>query len=177
MTTYAAFLRAINLGPTRKVPMAELRKLLEEQGYGNVRTLLQSGNVLLDADEQEAKLRTTLESLLQERFGFEIPTMVRTTDELQKTLEANPLREIASDPKRHLVTFLEKRPTSQQQRALESADIGDERLAITGRELHTWHPDGVRQSKITRLAERHLDQQGTARNWATLTKLLTLADS
>jgi len=103
----AILLRGINIGPNNRIPMAELRSLLTEDGFGDVATYLQSGNVVLShAGPPEAAARRC-EGLIAERFGLQIRSVVRTHHELEAVVSANPLPEAAADPKRYQVTFLE----------------------------------------------------------------------
>ena len=171
-------LRGINLGPSKRVPMAELRELLTGAGFADVQTYVQSGNVVLSSDASEAELDARAEQLIAERFGFEVPVVSRTRDELAAVVERNPLADVADDPKRYQVSFLSGELEGAQLGELAAAAAGGERLVAVGRELYAWHPDGVGRSKLAaRLAGTGLIAKATARNWATVTKLLGMADA
>jgi uncharacterized protein (DUF1697 family) len=177
MATQIALLRGINLGPNRRIAMGELRKLLTDLGYGNVRTLLQSGNIVLDTRLGPEKLARTLERQIAEGTGVDPAVIVRSRDELAAVIERNPLREVADDPKRHTVYFLSGEPDAAAVRALEAEDVAPEAVAAAGREIYTWHPDGIQRSPLVKLvAKAPLGVTSTARNWNTVTKLLELAD-
>ena len=99
-------LRGINLGPNRRVPMAELRALLTDAGYEDVRTYVQSGNIVLRSSQPVARLERDVAGLLHDRFGFEVPVVGRTAAQLAKVVARNPLGDVADDPKRYQVSFL-----------------------------------------------------------------------
>jgi uncharacterized protein (DUF1697 family) len=176
MARYVALLRGINLGPARRVPMGELRELLDERGYADVRTLLQSGNVAVTTRKGPDAVRKDLEQAIAERFGVETDVVLRTREELEDLLQANPLGDVATDPKRLQVHFLSGEPPAVAARELEEADIAPERIAVRGREIHVWHANGIQRSPASKLIGRaDLGAVATARNWSTVTKLLEIA--
>jgi len=169
-----ALLRGINLGPARRVPMAELRKLLTDAGYGAVRTHLQSGNVLLQSEASGAALQVQLEEQLAVRFGFQIPVIVRSREELGKVIERDPFGARVTDPRRYQVTFLARKGSAELEVRLRAVAKGGEEVAVIGREIYAWHPDGIARSDLAKLvADRRTG--GTARNWNTITALWQLA--
>ena len=171
-------LRGINLGPNKRVSMAELRELLAGAGFGDVQTYVQSGNVVLSSDASGAELESRTERLIAERFGFEVPVLARTRDELAAVLERNPLADIADDPKRYQVSFLSAELDGALLGELEDLAAGGERVVAAGRELYAWHPDGVGRSKLAaKLAGTGLGVKATARNWTTVATLLAMADA
>jgi uncharacterized protein (DUF1697 family) len=177
MPRQIALLRGINLGPNRRVSMPELREVLTEAGYADVQTLLQSGNVVLTSTAKPAKLTRDLEALIEERLGVAAPVIVRSRDELAAVVEHDPLGDVADDPKRHVVYFLDGEPAKDVVRQLEAEDVAPEAVAFAGREIHTWHPDGIQRSPLVKLlTDKRLGVTYTARNWNTVTKLLALAD-
>ena len=170
-------LRGVNLDPTNRVWMPELRKRLKADGFGEVATYLQSGNVVLSSDLSPERLRASCAALVHELVGREIAVVTRTRDELAQVVERNPLGDVATDPKRYQVSFLSEKLDPAEVRALEQVAAGGERLVASGRELYAWHPVGVARSKLwARLAAADLGVSATARNWTTVTKLLELAD-
>src|SRR4051812_1358284 len=110
MGRHIALLRGINLGKHRRVSMPELRELLEKAGYDEVRTYVQSGNVVLGSDAAADKLRRDLERQIAEGLGVEVQVVVRTRDEMADIVKRNPLADVAEDPKRYQVTFLDGEP-------------------------------------------------------------------
>jgi uncharacterized protein (DUF1697 family) len=173
-----ALLRGINVGPHKRVAMGELRELLSGLGYGDVRTLLQSGNVVLSSRVQGERLERALQEQIAEGLGVNTPVLTRTREELADVVGRNPLAAIVTDPKRHQVHFLSGEPAADVVRELTAMDVAPEQLAISGREIYVWHPEGIQNSPVAKLlSERRLGVSPTARNWNTVTKLLELADS
>ena len=175
---HVLMLRGINLGPTRRVPMAELRALFGEAGYEDVRTYVQSGNIVLGSDATPAELEREAAALISERFGFDVPVVARTRRELAAVVKRNPLGDVANNPKRYQVSFLSAKPAADVVKALQAAAVGDERVVAHGREIYAWHPDGVARSKLwNALAGKGLGPGvvATARNWTTVKMLLEMA--
>lgn len=177
MARHITLLRAINLGATRKVPMAELRSLLQELGFEHVRTHLQSGNAIFDGTGEPADVERLLEQRLAERFGFAVPVMVRTRDELAAIVEADPLGDVATDPKRLQVVFLAGPLDHDRLADLDPDDFTPETFRLGEREIYVWSPEGIRNSPVLKaLSDKRLGVAATARNWRTVTKLLEFAD-
>jgi uncharacterized protein (DUF1697 family) len=176
---YVAFLRGINLGGKRRVPMAELRAVLADAGYENVLTHLQSGNVALTSGANAGELERALSEQLERAFGFRIGVVVRSRDELANVIAADPFGEEAQDPARYQVSFLSEKPDRQGVKELEAAQAAPEQVFVRGREVYGWHPGGVGRSELAKqITAKGLGvKEATARNWRTITKLLELADS
>ena len=156
--------------------MPALREALEEAGYEDVVTYVQSGNVVVSSKKSAKRVQSEIGHLLADRFGLDVAVLVRTRAELAKVVERNPFGKLATNPKLHQVTFLESAPSAEVLSKLEAAAAGKERVVHVGRELYAWHPDGVARSKLAALmAGRGLGVIATARNWTTVTKLLELA--
>ncbi|MGZ4167688.1 MAG: DUF1697 domain-containing protein, partial [Solirubrobacteraceae bacterium] len=117
-------LRGINLGPNRRVPMAELRALLGDAGYEDVRTYVQSGNVVLGSRVKPAELEREVGALISERFGFEVPVVVRTRRQLAAVVDLDPLGDVADNPKRYQVSFLSAKPAAAVVETLQAAAVG-----------------------------------------------------
>jgi uncharacterized protein (DUF1697 family) len=175
MTRYALLLRGINVGRAHRVPMADLRALLTGAGYGEVRTLLQSGNVVLDAQLPPEELAREVEHALAGRFGFPVPTVVRTREELLAAVARDPLGSVATDPTRYVVSFSAADVPAEVVERLRAADPGEDRFAVEGHELYLWCPNGQLQSPLAAVLARHKGGPvGTARNWNTVLKLAEL---
>lgn len=176
MSRQIALLRGINLGSARRVAMARLREVLTEAGHGDVRTLLQSGNVVLTSRLRPDRLERELERQIAAEFGFDVSVLVRTRDELADVIERDPLGHVADDPRRYMVNFLSGEPGPEVAEALAAVE-GPDQLVISGREIYSWHPNGLARSDLAKtLADRRLGVTATARNWSTVSKLLALAD-
>jgi uncharacterized protein (DUF1697 family) len=170
-------LRGVNVGSHNRIAMPALRELLTEAGFGDVRTYVQSGNVVLSSDLKPEKLARECGRLVADEFGLEVGVVVRTRDELAEVVARNPLGDVAVDPKRYQVSFLSAELDKEKVRELTALAVEPERFVAVGRELYAWHPAGVARSRLwARLAGRDLGITATARNWTTVTKLLAIAD-
>jgi uncharacterized protein (DUF1697 family) len=175
---HVVLLRGINLGSRNRVAMPALREALEGAGFKNVRTHLQSGNVLVESRVQTETVRRKVEEVLAESFGLEISVVVRRSAELAAVVRRNPLAEVANDPKRYQVTFLSDKLHARVARELEEAAAGEERVVAYGREVYAWHPKTIARSKLwSKLAGKSLGVTATSRNWATVEALAELADA
>jgi uncharacterized protein (DUF1697 family) len=171
-----ALLRGINLGQARRVAMGDLRELLESHGYEDVRTHLQSGNVVLSSPVSGARLERALERQLADGLGIEVEVVVRSRKQLADIVARDPLGKVAKNPSRYLVSFLRSKPPAKVVRELAAADVAPEQVVIQGREVYAWHPAGVQKSKLNKLLAQRLGITATARNWNTVTRLLALTD-
>ena len=156
--------------------MPELRVLLTDAGFEDVRTYVASGNVVLRSSLSADKLRAKSEKLIAERFGFDVEVIVRTADELAEIVRLNPLADVVDNPKRYQVSFCDGEPDAAGVETAAAAAAPSEKLVSIGRELYAWHPEGVGRSKMwTKLAGSGLGVCATARNWTTVTTLLEMA--
>ncbi len=177
MARQIVLLRGVNLGARNRIAMRDLRELLSGAGFEDVRTYLQSGNVVLGSDAPPEQVARESERQIAGRFGLEIQIVVRTREELAAVVARNPLGAVAVNPKRYQVSFLAAEPAPDALRKLQAAAVAPERLVADGRELYAWHPDGIARSRLsTLLAGRGLGAAATARNWSTVTALLALAE-
>ena len=168
MARLVALLRGINLGAKRRVPMADLRELMAELGYTDVRTVLQSGNIVFTGAEKDAK--RTLERGLKDRFGFDIDVVLRSQDELQAIVDHDPFKDEADDLKRYFVVFLHGTPKID---GLVDTDWSPDRLQARGNELYAWCPGGMQGSRLMKaLGKPGLAETATFRNMSTVKKLL-----
>lgn len=173
---HVLMLRGINVGGRHKVPMADLRALLTDAGYGDVRTYVQSGNVVLSSALDPGALQDAAAALIEERFGFPVPVVVRSAEQLAAVVARDPLGEVADNPKLHQVTFLSDAPAPAAAQRLERLAAEGEAIAFQEREIHTWHPDGIARSKLaTALGAPWLGVTATSRNWTTVGRLLEMA--
>ena len=160
MATFIALIRGINVGGNKKLSMADLKSACESLGYTDVRTLLNSGNVIFDAKRCKA-----LE--IEKALPIDVRVILRTPAELKKAIERNPLK---GEPNRLMIMFLEREPDGE----LEWP--GPEKTHLDGTHLYLYYPNGAGTSKLTNaVIERKLGVAGTARNLNTINKLLTLS--
>jgi uncharacterized protein (DUF1697 family) len=177
MGRYAILLRGINLGKVNRVGMADLREVLTDEGYGNVATLLQSGNVVLDADQPADELGRGIAQAIAKRFGRTVDVIVRSRDELSRVVARNPLGDVATDGSKYVVAFLAEPPRTPVDDVLDGVDIGGDRYVVAGTELYIWCPNGLRDSPLmTALGKAKGGPSTTVRNWNTVEKLLAMMD-
>jgi uncharacterized protein (DUF1697 family) len=176
MTTYIGLLRGINVGGNKMVAMAELREMITALGFSDVKTLLQSGNVVFRGPAKApGKLEVQLEAALEKRFGMKVDFHVRTADEWKAIVKANPFAAQALKDPGHLLVSCYKLPLDKDNvKALQAAITGPEIVKADDRQLYMVFPDGIGNSKATVLVDRKLAAKGTARNWNTVQKLLAL---
>jgi uncharacterized protein (DUF1697 family) len=174
---HAVLLRGINLGPHNRVSMPQLRAALQEAGFADVQTYLQSGNVVLSSGESTKRVVATCERVISDRLGLGVAVVARSRAELAAVVERDPIPGAAADPKRYQVSFLSAGLGVDVVRKLEEAAAPDEQLVVERREVYAWHPAGVARSRLWAvLAGKGLGVVATSRNWTTVTKLLELAD-
>lgn len=156
--------------------MAELRAMLTDAGYGDVATYLQSGNIVLDSARRPGELEPEVAELIGGQFGFDVPVCARSASQLAKVVAHDPIPGAAGDPKRYQVTFLSDRAPASAVRRLQEVAADRERVAANGRELYTFHPDGIARSKLAKsLTAKELGIAATARNWTTVRTLAEMA--
>ncbi len=171
-----ALLRGINLGARNRVPMPALRELLTRLGYGDVQTLVQSGNVVLSSTSDPARLASDLQREIAAAFGVDTPVIVRTGAQLAEVVAENPLPEAVEHPKLFQVSFCAAEIPGAVARTLEEAVLAPEQVAVRGSEIYAYHADGIQSSPLAKLlTDKKLGVTATARNWNTVTKLLELA--
>jgi uncharacterized protein (DUF1697 family) len=155
--------------------MAELRELLTGAGYEDVATYVQSGNIALTAAAKPAQLERELGALIEQRFGFAVPVVVRSRRQLQAVVDHDPISGAAQSPKRYQVTFLATKPPAAAVARLRELARESERIEFAGREIYTFHPDGVAGSKLSvAIVGKDLGAGATSRNWTTVTRLLEM---
>ncbi|MGW4565913.1 DUF1697 domain-containing protein [Streptomyces sp. NPDC004561] len=178
MTTYAALLRGINVGGSRKLPMADLRTLLTDLGHTGVRTHLQSGQAVFTADHgDEASLAAELSLAIEERFGFPVDVIVRDHAYLAAVAAACPFPAAELEARQLHVTYFSA-PVPPDRYAEIDADAHlPEEFRLGDRCLYLYAPDGVGRSKLAEaLSRRRLNKDliATSRNWNTVLKLAEL---
>jgi len=178
MARFLALLRAVNVGG-RKVPMADLRALASEIGLSNPTTFIASGNLLFDAEASEGVLEAKIESALQARFGFAVPTIVRSASEWRGYAAANPFPECSAQSPNLVLMGLSKAPLNDgaANTLQERATLG-ERVAAAGGALWFHYAAGVGDSKLTpNLIDRAAGSPVTGRNWRSVLELGELLES
>lgn len=174
--TYLALLRAINLGPKNRIGMHDLVKLFAEAGCKNVRTYIQSGNVIFEATpELSAQLPDLIGREIETRFGHSIPVILRTIREMREVVGHNPfLRAGAAEDILH-VLFLADRPKPAAVSGLDPDCSPPNQFVVRGKEVYLLFPQGFARNKLSgAYFDSRLGTTGTVRNWRTVGKLLAL---
>jgi uncharacterized protein (DUF1697 family) len=173
--TVVALLRGINVGRAKRVSMADLREVVTSLGHTDVRTVLQSGNVVFTAGRAlDGDTAAALEQALLEATGVKASVLLVPGEDLAAIAAANPLRDITTDPSRGFVTFL-SRPLEPALVPVPDADVlAPEVLAVTENAIYQWCPDGALATKVPPAWWRKLDQVVTTRNWRTVQRLVEL---
>lgn len=174
MKTYIALLKGINVGGHKKVPMAELCNLLAKSGFQNVQTYIQSGNVVFQSSEEIKKLEIKIQNTLSSHFGFDVSVIVKTRNELQTILDACPFE---NDKKENsYFIMLNKIPDAKMIDEVNKISYENEEIIIKNNCLYFYCSKGFGQSKFNmNTYERKLKVIGTARNYNTMVKLLSLS--
>ena len=170
-----ALIRGINVGKAKRLPMAGLRELCVNLGFKNVKTLLNSGNIVFTVTRvAPAKSALMIEDGIFDSYGISARVIVLTADELTEIVDENPLLKIMLDPSRLLVTVLEKASDARSLKKLEKQTKKPEALAVGKRAVYQWCPDGILKSGCAQAVAHELGDTATARNWATITKLYSM---
>jgi uncharacterized protein (DUF1697 family) len=180
MTVFIALFRGINVGGHKKVKMDVLKKLHESLGFRDVRTYVQSGNVVFKSESADpAGIARRIESEFERAHGFPAKVILRTSGELREVVRKNPLQSQEGKEAKFLhVVFLAGRPENAATKEFLNNYHGPEELNAVGKELYIYYTNGAGRSKLTNaLIEKKLKVPGTARNWNTVTKLLELAEA
>jgi uncharacterized protein (DUF1697 family) len=172
MSTCIALIRGINVGRAKRIAMSALCGSFEDLGYGNVRTLLNSGNVVFDTPRPSlVKLVTMIEARIEMQFGFTAAVTVITAQELEKIIKENPLLHVAKDFSRHLVAFAAQPAALVPLRSMQEDPWTPDALAVTSRAAYLWCSSGILDSKLSLAFARKAGSSVTTRNWATVLKL------
>ncbi|WP_329124507.1 DUF1697 domain-containing protein [Streptomyces sp. NBC_01465] len=177
-TTYAALLRGINVGGKKKVPMAELKKVLSGLGHGGVATYLNSGNAVFtsDSDDQDA-LADDLERAIASHFGFDVPCLVRGGPYLRAVAEDCPFPAAELEAKQLHVTYFSGPVTEERFAGIDQQAFLPEEFRLGDQALYLYAPDGLGRSKLGEVLGRPSVNKGitgTSRNWNTVLKLVEL---
>jgi uncharacterized protein (DUF1697 family) len=176
MTTWIGLLRGINVGKAKRLAMADLRRLVEDAGYTDARTLLNSGNVVFRGKPERAdRVAARLVRAVEETAGFHANVVVLSAATLATVVAENALAAQATDPARLLVAFVQDGQRLADLRPLAAKEWPDEALAVGTHAAYLWSPRGILESAAIEAVGRVLGDQGTTRNWATVQKLAALA--
>lgn len=178
MKTYISILRGINVGGHRKILMADLKKMYEALGFKEVKTYIQSGNVVFKSDQTEAvpSLEDLLEKSIKTTFGHEVPVIIRTREEWEQAMEGSPYL-LDHDISTLSLTFLSEEPEEALIESFLSNNYSPDKVSIKGKHAYIFCHSGLfHLSKITQQKlENKLKVKATTRNWKTVMKLKSLS--
>ena len=179
MPVLISMLRGVNVGGHNKIKMDDLRTLCESLKFEDPRTYVQSGNVIFRTKEKNSPdLVKKIQDAIERKFGFRPAVILRTADELRRTIAATPFAASRKlEPGKILVTFLSDEPRADANATLRGLKDYPEEIHLKGRELYIYFPNGAGKSKLPwSQVEKLLRTTGTARNWNTVTKMLAMAE-
>jgi uncharacterized protein (DUF1697 family) len=166
-----ALIRGINVGKAKRVAMADLRAAMEALGYADVKTLLNSGNVVFTAGVAPAKAAASIEKILKDEIGVPARVTVVTAEEIATAVAENPLLDVADNPSRLFVAVLTTPADLSKLKPLTKETWDPEVLALGTRVAFLWCPHGPIDSPLSQALARALGDGVTSRNWATILKI------
>jgi uncharacterized protein (DUF1697 family) len=181
METYIALLRGINVSGHNMVKMELLRSFLKELDFENITTYINSGNILFQSKLTDtALLEQLIHEKIEEKFGFKIPVVIVTPEEMKAVAANNPFHEAEiPDPTQPFVAFLSGQPLAGNIAVLSETDFGRDKFYISNKAIYLIYADGAAgKTKLTNaLLENKLKIRATSRNWKTVHKLILLAEA
>ena len=178
MTTYISILRGINVSGRNMIKMDLLRSMYEHLGFMNVKTYIQSGNVIFQAHNKlPTELGQIISIQIQRNFGFEVPVIVLTVERLKAILERNPLKSgLTKDISYLYITYLASQPKEVCLGAFEKKKLQSEEIEVTEDAVYLFCPNGYGRTKLNNsFIETQLKISATTRNWKTSNELLNIS--
>jgi uncharacterized protein (DUF1697 family) len=178
MTIYISLLRGINVSGQKKIKMADLKALYDALGLGNVKTYIQSGNVLFESEQSPSKLSSEIHEAIQAKYGFSVPIEIRSLADWQAIAAGNPFAPDNTESKYFHVTLLGEIADEQLVHEVDKLNIETDEYHILGKVVYLYCPNGYGRTKLNNnFWERKLKVTATTRNWKTVNKLLELAEA
>lgn len=176
MSKLIAVLRGINVGGNRKILMADLKELCSNLGWKNVESYIQSGNLAFQATKPALQLENELEQAIKTKYGYDVPVIVKTADELIHAVDQNPFNITDINPKQLHIVFLKELPAEQQLNDIKKITHHPDEFCIIGKNVFLNCVGKYHQSKLTHsFFEKNLGVKATARNWKTMMKLVEMS--
>jgi len=173
-----AILRGINVSGKRRILMADLKSMFKDMGFSNISTYIQSGNVIFDSKEgsDNLELSRKIESAIAKKFDFNVPVIIRTPKELELIINKNPFYKDDIEITHLHLTFLNEKPTKENQELIETYHFEPDKFVIDGKDVFIYCAEKYHQSKlINNFFEKKLKMNTTTRNWKTVLKLCELS--
>jgi uncharacterized protein (DUF1697 family) len=178
MTIYISLLRGINVSGQKKIKMADLKALYQALGLDNVKTYIQSGNVVFESGEASLVLSQKIHEAIEENYGFSVPIEIRSLNDWQAIVAGNPFTPDNKESKYFHVTLLGEIPDEQLVHEVDKLDFGSDEYHVLGNVVYLYCPNGYGRTKLNNnFWERKLKVTATTRNWKTVNKLLELAEA
>lgn len=177
MNKKIGILRGINVGGKRKILMTELKSLCENLGWKNISTYIQSGNLIFDSDKENSELENSLEKGITEKFGFNVPVIIRSRNELETSIKNNPFSQDTDISSLHL-TFLKEKPKKENINKISDDNYSPDEFSIQNKDVYIFCEHKYHKSKLTNnFFEKKLNVMATTRNWKTVLKLYELSEN
>ncbi len=181
MQTYISILRGINVSGQKKILMTDLKELFNKLAFKNVTTYIQSGNVVFQSDAKlsDVKFAEKIEAAIFKKYGFKVPVIIRTKEELENIIYSNPfLKEININLEKLHVTFLSEKSDKTLIDLIKHFDYSPDKFYIIEKEVYLHIPGGYGETKLSnKFFENKLKVAATTRNWKTVNKLFEIAFS
>lgn len=175
MNRKIAILRGINVGGKRKILMADLKILCEKLEFKDIETYIQSGNLIFNSKIENPELENIIEKSIKEKFGFDVPTIVRNSNELRTCIDKNPYVDKDADINQLHLTFLKDKPTNENLEKLLTYNYEPDKFKIHEKNVFLFCEGKYHKSKLTNnFFEKKLKVGATTRNWKTILKLIEL---
>ena len=176
MNTYISILRGINVGGKRKIIMKDLCLLHQNLGFTNVRSYIQSGNVVFESKlNSNEQLESIISDAILKKYGFEVPVIVRSKAEWKAIKEANPY--LNESIEQLHITFLKDTPPPDNLKFFDAFDAGNDQLQIADKQIYIFCGGAYRETKLTnQLFEKKLQTNASTRNWKTFMKIFQLCE-
>lgn len=179
MQTFISILRGINVSGQKKILMADLKVLYEDLKFKDVKTYIQSGNVIFKCSQKlsDEKLSNKIEEAIFKKYDFHVPVIIRSENEMKQIISANPfLKEKNIDEKKLHITFLSAIPSEENAMSIQSMDFSPDRFIMRNKEIYLSIPASYGETKISNaFFEKKLKVKATTRNWNTVNKLSAMA--
>jgi len=177
MMKYISLLRGINVGGHKKILMKDLKELYESLSFENVKTFIQSGNVIFETNEAIEDSIVKIEKAISHKYGFEVPVQIREVHDFEHIIKTCPFTKLdLAEGTRVMITFLDALPTQENIEELTTYVHEPEMLEVVGREVYLYCPDGYGKTKLNNnFLEKKLKVAATTRDWKSVMRINILA--